>query len=126
MSAAEKKALQGRIDELIGRGPISFEPDSEALTAASAQTVVQVAALLRAAPAARVEVDGYVAKVEGTYPHTQTLSTQRANRVRVLLTQHGIDRLRITVKGFGDTKPIAPNDTAAGQAANRRVRIVVL
>src|ERR1700704_3310271 len=33
MSAAEKKALQGRIDELIGRAPIGFEPDSEALTA---------------------------------------------------------------------------------------------
>jgi outer membrane protein OmpA-like peptidoglycan-associated protein len=122
----DKRGLQHRIDLLIAVQPISFGPNAETLTAAGSSTVLQIARLLVAVPTARIEVDGYVAKAEGSYPHTQTLSTQRANRVRVLLATHGVDRARISVRGFGDTHPIATNSTAAGQAANRRVAIRVL
>jgi OmpA-OmpF porin, OOP family len=41
-----------------------------------------------------------------------------------LVADHGIDAARITTKGFGDTKPSAPNATAVGRAQNRRVEIV--
>jgi outer membrane protein OmpA-like peptidoglycan-associated protein len=126
ITAAQKKALQAQINAILKANRITFQPNSEVLSGSSIQTVLRIVALLRALPGARIEVDGHVAKADGVFPHTRTLSTQRANRVRALMIQRGIDHARITTKGYGDTKPIASNDTPEGQALNRRVEIIVL
>lgn len=55
----------------------------------------------------------------------QTLSVLRAEAVRRFLVSHGVDRRRITVQGYGATKPSQSNDSAQGRAANRRVEIRV-
>lgn len=55
------------------------------------------------------------------------LSSYRATTVlRYLVEQKGLDRTRISAGGYGEERPIAPNDTPANQAKNRRVEIVVL
>jgi len=126
ITAAQKKTLQAQINAILKANRITFQPNSEVLSGTSIQTVLRIVALLRALPGARIEVDGHVAKADGVFPHTRTLSTQRANRVRALMIARGIDHARITTKGYGDTKPIAPNDTPEGQAQNRRVEIIVL
>jgi len=52
------------------------------------------------------------------------LSENRANAVQQWLTSTGeIAAARITTKGYGQTKPLAPNDTADGRRKNRRVEI---
>jgi chemotaxis protein MotB len=54
-----------------------------------------------------------------------TLSTRRAVAVASYLVSQGIDRNIISAKGFGDTHPLAPNDTPANRARNRRIVITI-
>ncbi|HET9870194.1 MAG TPA: PorV/PorQ family protein [bacterium] len=61
----------------------------------------------------------------GKYKDNQELSLGRAEAVKDYLTQSGIDPRRLSVKGMGDTQPIASNDTAEGRAKNRRVELQV-
>ena len=51
------------------------------------------------------------------------LSQKRAEAVRGYLSQRGVDASRMTVRGYGESQPIASNETAAGQARNRRVEL---
>jgi outer membrane protein OmpA-like peptidoglycan-associated protein len=60
---------------------------------------------------------------KGTEPYNQTLSLRRAKEVRDYLVAGGITADRITVEGFGMSRPVASNDTADGRAQNRRVEL---
>jgi chemotaxis protein MotB len=61
------------------------------------------------------------------FPSNWELSTARATSVlRYLVDDKGLDRKRISAAGYGEERPVVPNDTPAHQAQNRRVEIVVL
>lgn len=121
-----KNKLQGQIDQILKKNPITFEPDSSELTPAGSKTVGQIASLLKATQD-KIRVEGHVAAVQGGDPGTdQRLSDARANAVAKALSGDGIAVDRVTSRGFGSTKPVADNKTPEGQAANRRVDIVVL
>jgi outer membrane protein OmpA-like peptidoglycan-associated protein len=62
----------------------------------------------------------------GTDEYNQELSLRRANAVRDYLIAHGIAAARIRIDGFGESRPVASNDTADGRAQNRRVELRVL
>ncbi|HET7171867.1 MAG TPA: flagellar motor protein MotB [Gaiellales bacterium] len=62
----------------------------------------------------------------GEFPSNWELSTARANAVLEFFIHHGVSERRLTVAGFADQNPIAPNDSADGRALNRRVDVVVL
>jgi len=62
----------------------------------------------------------------GEFPSNWELSTARANAVLEFFIHHSVPQHRLTVVGFADQNPIAPNDTADGRALNRRVDVVVL
>jgi len=62
----------------------------------------------------------------GEFPSNWELSTGRANAVLEFFIHHSVPQHRLTVVGFADQNPIAPNDTADGRALNRRVDVVVL
>ncbi|MDQ6761712.1 MAG: OmpA family protein, partial [Bacteroidota bacterium] len=53
----------------------------------------------------------------------QKLSDSRANSVKQYLIDNGVEESRITATGYGEDKPIADNNTAAGRAKNRRVEM---
>jgi len=53
------------------------------------------------------------------------LSENRASAVRDFLVQQGINTFSIAARGFGESQPVATNDTAAGRQQNRRVELVV-
>ncbi len=62
----------------------------------------------------------------GTEAYNQSLSLRRVNAVRqVLIDQFGIAASRIRVEGYGESRPVASNDTADGRAQNRRVQSVI-
>jgi chemotaxis protein MotB len=58
-------------------------------------------------------------------PDNLVLSTRRAATVANFLVSQGINQNIVSAKGFGETHPVAPNDTPQGRAANRRIEITV-
>jgi outer membrane protein OmpA-like peptidoglycan-associated protein len=70
----------------------------------------------------RIEVAGHTDNV-GTDEHNIDLSQRRAEAVRAYLVGKGIAEDRITAKGYGESEPVADNDTAEGRFKNRRVEL---
>jgi OOP family OmpA-OmpF porin len=78
--------------------------------------------ILKKNPAIKVEVDGHTDNV-GPAAYNVNLSERRANSVMKYFVDNGVEAERLTVKGFGLTKPAASNDTKEGRAKNRRVEL---
>jgi OOP family OmpA-OmpF porin len=78
---------------------------------------------LKRNPEIKVEVDGHTDS-KGTDAYNQKLSERRAKGVYDYLIAHGVSDSQITgSKGFGESQPIATNDTAEGRQQNRRVEL---
>ncbi len=73
----------------------------------------------------KIELGGHTDNVGGKKANL-TLSQNRAKAVYNYLVEHGIDKARLTTKGYGDTQPVAKNDNEKGRAANRRTEFKVI
>ena len=69
-------------------------------------------------------IEGHTDAV-GTDENNQVLSENRANSVAGYLLGHGVTNERLIVKGYGESQPVADNETTEGKAANRRVEIAI-
>ncbi len=80
-------------------------------------------------PSASVRVEGHTDNVPlspySSFKSNQELSLVRAKNVADYLIKKGVKKRRVTVKGLGESQPIADNVTSEGRAANRRVEIIV-
>ncbi|KAF2518331.1 OmpA family protein [Flavobacterium salilacus subsp. salilacus] len=76
-------------------------------------------------PQARFSIEGHTDS-DGSNELNQTLSENRAAAVVNFLVENGIAKDRLMSSGFGETKPIASNKTAAGKAQNRRVEVKLI
>jgi outer membrane protein OmpA-like peptidoglycan-associated protein len=116
---AKALASDGKLD-LYG---ILFDIDKTDLKPESKTTLDEVAKLLKADPALKLEVAGHTDNT-GNAEHNMKLSAGRAAAVvNALVTNYGIDKARLQPNGYGDTKPVAPNDTDQNRAKNRRVEL---
>jgi outer membrane protein OmpA-like peptidoglycan-associated protein len=102
---------------------IEFETGSAELTPAAMRPIATLAELLKAAPAAHVEIVGHTDAV-GRRAKNLQLSRERAEAVGEALIAHGVATDQVTMEGRGETLPIASNDTAEGRKANRRVEFI--
>lgn len=117
----EKALFEKGKKSLILEG-VNFVTDSAELTPESRAVLNRVAASLRDWPDVKVEVGGHTDSVaEPAY--NIDLSQRRAESVRQYLIDKGIAPSRLQAKGYGETHPIASNETAAGRAKNRRVEL---
>ena len=91
---------------------------------ASAAELDRLAELLTGSPKLRIQINGHTDNV-GVVATNQTLSEQRAKAVLDYLVGKNIDLSRLKFMGFGETKPMEPNDTAEGRAKNRRTEFQV-
>jgi outer membrane protein OmpA-like peptidoglycan-associated protein len=73
----------------------------------------------------KVELGGHTDS-DGNDDHNMVLSNNRAKAVKDWLIDNGIDKERLTHKGYGETAPIAPNDTPENKAKNRRTVVKIL
>jgi outer membrane protein OmpA-like peptidoglycan-associated protein len=103
---------------------IFFETDKATLTPASVEALNKIVDLLKQQPFKQLQIEGHTDNT-GTPKRNEQLSEQRAHTVLEYLATAGIDRKKLTAKGFGATKPIANNKTAEGRARNRRTVFVL-
>lgn len=104
---------------------IFFNTASYELLPASNAELDKLVLLLKNNPALRIELGGHTDNV-GADAANLLLSDNRAKAVRDFVVAKGIDGARITAKGYGETVPVATNDTEEGRAANRRTEVKVL
>jgi OmpA-OmpF porin, OOP family len=116
---AKALSAAGKID-IYG---ILFDVDRTELKPESRATLEEVAKLLKSDPSLRIEVAGHTDNTGGA-DHNMKLSVGRAAAVvNALVGTYGIDKARLQPQGYGDTKPVAPNDSDQGRAKNRRVEL---
>ncbi len=82
-------------------------------------------AVLRANPGVKVRIDGHTDS-DGAAAYNQDLSQRRAKAVRDYFVAEGLDASRFEVKGFGETKPVAKNDSRENKRKNRRVELTIV
>ena len=110
-----------REKQIVIRGKVQFEFGSTRLKPKSERLLDQVAAILHTNREVRhVRVEGHTDEV-GPRMTNQELSERRADVVRDSLVKRGIGSHRLSTRGHGESRPIAPNRTKAGRAKNRRV-----
>lgn len=76
-------------------------------------------------PAMKIEIGGHTDS-DGDTVSNQLLSQQRADAVKKYLISKGVDASRIASRGFGETKPVADNNTSEGKQRNRRTEVSIL
>ena len=99
---------------------VNFETNSDRLLPGAERVLSDAAATLRMNPSISVEVAGHTDSA-GDATYNEGLSTRRALTVYDYLVKNGIDESRLSVRGYGESEPIADNATSAGRAENRRV-----
>lgn len=103
---------------------VTFETNSDVITAGSKAKLDEAVATLKANPTVNVEVAGHTDGM-GDADKNRALSQRRADAVRKYLVDGGVAADQVTAKGYGEDEPVASNDTAEGRAQNRRVELRV-
>ncbi|WP_020386344.1 OmpA family protein [Kribbella catacumbae] len=119
------QTFEARLTRLTAENKLVFLSGTATLNDASKTSVVRAAALLNSCDTFDVEVGGHTDNL-GSTSTSLPLSQQRADAVKIALIKLGVPAGRITSRGYGETRPVAPNTTSAGRIANRRVEIRVL
>jgi len=101
---------------------IFFETNSDKLKVASLSQLDELAVILKKYDAANLQIEGH-ADSQGADDYNLNLSQKRTESVKSYLMGKGIMESRLTAIGYGETRPIADNNTSIGRAKNRRVEL---
>ncbi len=104
---------------------VTFDVDSSTLKPQFRTTLDQIAQSLQSYPDSLIDVYGHTDST-GSDQYNQALSQRRAQTVADYLTMRGVSVSRVRSQGYGETMPVATNDTDAGRALNRRVEIKIV
>ncbi len=136
---ADKAAMRARLSEqlnkilqtrdsarglIVSMSDVLFDTGKYSLKPGAREKLAKVAGILLAYPGLNIEVGGYTDNVGGDGMN-QTLSENRASSVRDYLVQQGVAMTSVSARGFGNTLPVASNDSSAGRQQNRRVELLV-
>ncbi len=125
--AASDAAAVRREGDLLAitlKGDVTFDTDSTTVRPGLYSEIDRIANVMVRYPQTLIQVEGYTDST-GSEAYNQRLSERRAEAVKNLLVQRGVDPSRIYAIGFGENMPIATNDTPEGRQLNRRVEIKV-
>jgi outer membrane protein OmpA-like peptidoglycan-associated protein len=116
-----KKTDRGMV---ITLGDVLFDTNKAQLRSGGMRNVQKLADFFKQYPQRNVMIEGFTDST-GSNSRNQGLSDERAGSVRTALLGMGVGTDRITSRGYGESYPVATNDTAAGRQLNRRVEIIV-
>lgn len=103
---------------------VQFAFNSAEITGVAFQEMLGLLRFLREHPSTSAVIEGHTDS-RGEADYNQQLSERRAQAVVEALSNSGIGRDRLTARGYGESKPVASNETEDGRAQNRRVTVVV-
>ncbi len=109
---------------IVNMGDVLFDLDKYTLRPEAREKLAKLSGIVLGNPGLKLEVEGHTDST-GSDDYNQKLSENRAGAVRDYLVSQNVPADSITARGFGKTRPVAPNDTAANRQKNRRVEIVV-
>ncbi len=109
---------------IVSMSDVLFDTGKYSLKPGAREKLAKVAGILLAYPGLDIEVGGYTDNV-GSDAMNQTLSENRAGSVRDYLVQEGVATNSVSSRGFGNTLPVASNDSSSGRQQNRRVELLV-
>ncbi|WP_420585265.1 OmpA family protein [Ruegeria sp.] len=116
----DPEVCEERIAEVQSATKIAFEPGSATVASDSRDTVNQIADILRECGPIRLEIQGHTDS-QGREEMNQQLSQARAQSILNELRGRRIPTASYTAVGYGETQPIADNDTEEGREENRRI-----
>lgn len=130
-AAEMEEDLEGAKIERIGEGikitfdsGILFDFDSATLRPEAKENLTQLAGILQKYEDTEILIEGHT-DATGSDDYNQALSERRADSVDRFLAGMGVAQVRMNTVGYGETQPVASNETAAGQQANRRVEVAI-
>jgi len=109
---------------IVNMSDVLFDTGQSTLRPGAREKLAKVSGIILAHPGLKITVEGHTDSVGGD-AYNMKLSEDRANAVRAYLVSQGLDSGVVTAQGFGKTRPVADNATAAGRQQNRRVEMVV-
>jgi len=123
-SEAASVSREGNLLKVTFKGDVTFDSNSAAVRPGLYSEIDRVAGVLTQYPDTFIRVEGHTDS-QGSEAYNMDLSKRRANAVKNLLAQRGVAESRVEVVGYGETMPVATNDTEAGRQKNRRVEIKI-
>lgn len=121
---AAAKLCESNLAGVAKDGRILFETASAEIDSASTTTLGKLAAAVKTCPDMIVRIEGHT-DIEGSPENNQALSLRRAQSVVDYMIRSGVERGQLESAGFGQTRPVAPNDTSENMAKNRRIEFAV-
>jgi OmpA-OmpF porin, OOP family len=118
------KGSDSEVPKRIVFDHLNFDSATTQLTPESNTTVRNLIAILNCYSNTQVLLEGHTDNT-GDPAENKELSLNRANAIKDLLVQGGVDSSRISTDGWGQEKPLAPNETEEGRAKNRRTELIV-
>ena len=115
---------RGNVISVSYRDPILFRHNSDQINPVSNKELNRTAALLKKYPENSITINGYTDST-GNAAYNVDLSQRRAKAVADALIERGVPASQVSYHGFGAANPVAPNNTAAGRAKNRRVELEI-
>jgi outer membrane protein OmpA-like peptidoglycan-associated protein len=103
---------------------ILFDVDKTEIKPAARESIAQAAEVLVKYPDTYITVEGHTDST-GATEYNQKLSEWRADAVRDMLMRDGVPASRVSIKGYGESDPIADNSTPEGRQSNRRVQLEI-
>ena len=127
LAAVEAASIQREQDILAItlKSDFSFDFDSAIIKPGAEDEIARIAAVLIKYPQTNISIEGHTDS-KGAEEYNMDLSKNRAEAVKASLIGRGLTSSRLQTIGFGESKPVATNDTEAGRQQNRRVRIVIV
>lgn len=104
---------------------IFYDTDAYTLRDESKVELEKVVGFLEENPSVKVEISGHTDNT-GTPEYNMTLSANRAEEVVRYLVGRGVDPSRLKAMGYGESRPVADNETETGRALNRRTELKIL
>ena len=109
---------------IVNVSDVLFDTGSATLKPGAREKLARVAGILSGHPDLHIEIEGHTDNV-GSDAYNQGLSERRAASVQTYLLQQRIAPSAVGTEGFGESRPVASNDSASGRQQNRRVELVV-